>query len=385
MIRVSQAQTVHFILQKNGLVEPITDLSNLVKGLGGLPGDSWLIPNLAAYLRLPHFSLADLATALTQNRTLIQGMLMRGQRYIVSADDYTLFYAATARQRKQSLNSEFRLWGIDNAEIEQVSQAILEAMGDQPLSAAEISERLPASLARDLTQTSRGGRVSQTTSIALALHWLSANGVLYADHTMDKPEREAYESPIYAPLSYWYPELDLTNLPGEAEAQATLVRTYLTAFGPATEADVSFWTGFGKSETARAIGALSGETTLALVEGIPGITILLKSQAAGLSATSPPTEPLLNILPANDPFITAHRASRTRYFTDQTLQRRVFDSSGAAKPTIVLNGQILGLWQWSQDARVQKIIWQLFAALPQNLEAKIRAKIEQVEIFLAKL
>jgi hypothetical protein len=63
----------------------------------------------------------------------------------------------------------------------------------------------------------------------------------------------------------------------------------------------------------------------------------------------------------------------------------VFDSSGAAKPTIVLNGQILGLWQWPQEAGVQKIIWQLFAALPQNLEAKIRAKIEQVEIFLAKL
>ena len=329
MIRASQRQAAHFVLQKNHLITAATGILELVEALGGLVGGSWLTPSLSAIARLATFQPNDLLRFYDE-RLLLESILMRGQAYIIPAAQYSLYYAATTRQRKQQLNSEFRLWGIENDEIETLGPAIIDAVGDHPVLIETINDRL-ISEQRKLTQTSRGGRVTTTTNINLALKWLTASGKLHAGFISKAPQDWQTVDVAYAPLEYWYPDLELATTPDEATAQATLVRTYLTAFGPATEADISAWTGFGKSETARAVAALSNETTLTLVEGIPGMTLLLKNQAKALQAISPPEEPVVNILPADDPFTIAHRASRSRYFADQSLQRQVFTSTGAGQ------------------------------------------------------
>jgi hypothetical protein len=172
----------------------------------------------------------------------------------------------------------------------------------------------------------------------------------------------------------------LAAVPGEAEAQQRLVRYYLAAFGPATEADISFWTGLGKSETARAVGGLAKETTLAMVEGMPGMLLLLKNQAEALSATEPPPEPVVNILPADDPFTTAYRASRNRYFTDPSWQRHIFNSAGAARPTLLVNGKIVGVWDG--PAETGPLNWRRLAQVESGVEARIQAELEQIAAFI---
>lgn len=388
MIRATQAQAAHFILTKNYLAAVKTpQLLQLVKEVVGLPGEPALVPFLAAYARLTNFSPADLLTELDQNRRLIQSSLMRSASYVVATEDFVTLHAATARQHNQDFNSEFRLWGLDNSEVEALEKPILEAIGDQPATAETIIKRLSASLVRELSQTSRGGRVSATNNVALILRWLAAKGSLVASQEMlvdpdamhfDSVSHLKVGSLTYAPLPTWYPGLDLTTAPSEAEAQAALVQAYLAAFGPATEADISFWTGFGKSETARAVNALASKTTLALVEGIPGMLLLLKGQAEALQTTQSPSQPIINILPDDDPFVTAHRASRARYFADQKLQRHVFNSSGAAQPTLVVNGQIVGTWEWAD----RQLTWRLLVEVDPTLLSLIQAEIECVGAFI---
>lgn len=375
MIRATQAQAAHFILGKNYLATgKAAGLRELTTHLVGLPADPPPTPLLAARARLANFDPTALPIELYQHHTLINTALMRSATYIVPVAHYLAWYAATARQRSQDFNSEFRLWGLDNSEVETLEQALLA--GDTwPATIEAVTARLPQSLVRPLSQTSRGGRVSTTSNVALVLRWLAAKGLLAAhSETLDRDAARL----LYAPLSHWYPGLDLSTAPGEAEAQAALTRAYLAAFGPATEADISFWTGFGKSETARAINALAAKTTLAMVEGIPGMLLLLKEQAEALAAASPPPEPLINILPADDPFTTAHRASRARYFTDQKLQRLVFNSSGAAQPSIVVNGQIVGIW----EQQGQQLTWRLLAEVDPALHPLIQAEIERTAAFM---
>jgi hypothetical protein len=190
------------------------------------------------------------------------------------------------------------------------------------------------------------------------------------------------EEPAYAPLNYWYPQLELVAAPAEAEAQARLVRVYLGAYGPASEADISAWTGCSKSETARAVGALASQTTLVLVEGLPGAMLLLKEQEQTLAAAAPSNEPVVNVLPADDNFVSAHRASRARLFNDQKHQRHVFSSSGAARPTILVDGQVVGVWTWSPEAGPATITWQLLVDLDPALRQRIKAEMEQTAAFL---
>lgn len=384
MIRVAQTQVAHFTLQKNYLAaKKASNPRQLVKELGGLPSPATATPFLAAQARLEQFQPEQLLTALYQERSLIKAELMRAGRYVVPVEAYPALHRATWRQRNQALNAEFRLWGMENSEVEGLSEAILTVIGNEPLSAEAITARLPAGSVRELRQTSRGGRVSTTSNVNLALRWLAAKGVLHASQTMPAGPAEWHtEKLTYAPLRHWYPDLDLSSAPDEAEAQTMLVRSYLAAFGPATEADISFWTGFGKSETARAVGALSRETSLAMVEGIPGMLLLLKTQAEALQATEAPAGPVINLLPAGDPFTTAHRASRSRYFSDPSLQRQVFNSTGAANPTILINGQIVGVWEWQTGAKQDKIAWRLLAEIDPALIPLIQTELERLVTFI---
>jgi hypothetical protein len=317
---------------------------------------------------------------LYRQRRLIKAPLMHNTPYIVPIEQYSSLLAATARQRNQAFNAEFRLWGLPtNEEIENLGQAILAMLGEQPETLTEITARLEPERVKELSQTSRGGRVTTTNTVALALRWLVARGDLAVFDTSLDWRQEAL---AYARLSVRYPDLDLESLPSEAEAQKALARAYLAAFGPATEADLSTWTGFGKSETARATGSLSSETTLAMVEGIPGMLLILKSQADALKAVVTPASPIINVLPADDPFTTAYRASRSRYFTDQKLQRQVFSSSGDTKPTIVVNGQIVGVWEWQREAEQKQLAWQLLSEVEPAATSLIEAELERVKAFM---
>lgn len=374
MIRIGQTQAAHFVLRKNYLAgKPADELLSLVQRLIGLPAEPAHTPFLAAHARLPHFNPVHLNTALYQTGDLLKNILMRSASYIVVAERYPIWHAATARQRNQDSNSEFRLWGLDPAEVDQLERAILNLEG-WPATAEAIFSQLPPPLVRQLSQTSRGGRATTTSNVALVLRWLVAKGLLAARPVLNKNLTDLNNQIVYAPLTFWYPDLDLFAVPNEAEAQAELVRAYLAAFGPASEADISFWTGFGKSETARAVATLASQTTLALVEGIPGMLLLLKEQVETLQATPAPTEPVINILPADDPFTTAHRASRSRYFSDQKLQRLIFDSTGAAQPTIVINGQIVGTWRLAEN----QITWELLAEIDPTLQPLIQNEIERI-------
>lgn len=380
MIRATVAQARFFILQKNYLAaQKAANLPQLTAHLSGLPASPLTTPFLAARVRLNEFSPADLLAELGEQRRLIKGQFMRHSSYIVPPDQYLSLHAATTRQRNQAFNAEFRLWGIErNETMDRLGQAIMAVLGDQALPGEAIAARLEPGLVQELSQTSRGGRVTRTSNVALALRWLNARGLLYAANIA--PDWRS-ETLVHARLDHWYPELDLAKAPDEAEAQKRLVRNYLAAFGPATEADISFWSGLGKSETARATGALSGETTLVLVEGIPGMLLMLKDQAEALRAIETQPEALVNLLPADDPYTTAHRASRSRYFSDQKLQRQIFSSSGEAKPAIAVNGEIVGVWDWQTIDGQDVVIWQLLMEIDSALEAQIKAEVERLAIF----
>jgi hypothetical protein len=384
MIRANFDQTRHFLLTKNFLaIRAEFDLLTSVRSLVALPAFDVTGPFLALWARLADFSPSALPAALDQERILMKRPAMRNEPHLIALEDFVTFLVATERQRRQTFNAECLHWQIDQAEVEALAGAVLDALNAEPAPVDEIASRLSPEKVRKLTHTSRGGRVSETTSLELALNRLEARGHL-ARREVAPPESWQVEATYYAPLSTWWPDLDLTPDLTEAEAQQRLVRAYLSAYGPVTEADISFWSGLGKSETQRAVSALSGETTLAMVEGIPGAMLLLKTQADALGSTHPPATPVINLLPANDPFIRAHKASRGRLFAtpDPRLQRQVFSNTDRAKATVVLNGQIVGAWDWQPSDQPQTISWSLFTSLERDLLTAIQTEFEKLAAFV---
>jgi hypothetical protein len=126
-----------------------------------------------------------------------------------------------------------------------------------------------------------------------------------------------------------------------AAAQAELLRLWLRAFGPATQTDIRWWTGW----TAREVrGALAAVPHVGVDLGTTGGIVL----ADDLEPTEPP-EPSAALLPALDP-TTMGWKEREWYLGPHASI--LFDSSGNAGPTVWWNGRVVGGWSQRRDGEI---------------------------------
>ena len=133
------------------------------------------------------------------------------------------------------------------------------------------------------------------------------------------------------------PELD------RIEAQAELVRRWLTSFGPGTFPDLKWWTGWTVRDTRAALERVGAVE----VELDDGTGLVLPGDDGPVDA---PAE-WVALLPGLDPTSMGWK-DRAWYFGDHTPQ--LFDSNGNAGPTVWWNGRVIGGWgQRKPDGEVR--------------------------------
>jgi hypothetical protein len=180
----------------------------------------------------------------------------------------------------------------------------------------------------------------------------------------------------YAALSDWLPGIDLSNVRPEV-ARVWLVRRYLASFGPATAADVCWWTGFTARQTGAALDALSRSLTEVSLEGSEGTYWMLSGDLAQLRAFVPPPSPYTSLLPALDPYAMGY-AGRGRFLAP-AHERHVLDRAGNAMPTAWVDGRIAGAWAQRGDGTVT---YGLFEETSDAARASLDAEAARLEMFL---
>jgi hypothetical protein len=143
----------------------------------------------------------------------------------------------------------------------------------------------------------------------------------------------------------WTPLADWLGGPPEklepAPAQAELVRLWLRAFGPTTETDLRWWTGWTAREARAALGAVPhAEVDL---DGSPGLVL-----ADDLEPTSTPA-PSAALLPTLDP-TTMGWKERGWYLGPHGGV--LFDANGNAGPTVWWDGRVVGGWAQRRDGEI---------------------------------
>jgi hypothetical protein len=119
-----------------------------------------------------------------------------------------------------------------------------------------------------------------------------------------------------------------------AAARAELVRRYLAGFGPATTADVKWWTGWTVAQTKAALAAVQA-AEVALAGDATGWVL-----PDDLEPVRAP-RPWVALLPSLDP-TTMGWQERGWYLG--THGPELFDRNGNAGPTIWLDGRVVGGW-----------------------------------------
>jgi hypothetical protein len=162
------------------------------------------------------------------------------------------------------------------------------------------------------------------------------------------------------------PELDADA------AAAALLRRWLASFGPATAADMKWWTGWSAGLLKRALAQLDC-VEVALDGGATGLVL------AGDEAPVDAPAPWAALLPGLDPtamgwkergwYLGAHRDA-------------VFDRSGNIGPTIWWEGRIVGGWAQRSDG---ELVTRLLEDAGADAAAAIGAEAQRLRAALGDL
>ncbi len=297
---------------------------------------------LAIQARSTGVAPADVERALYEERSLVRMLAMRRTLWAVPRELVPVVFAAATRavaatQRKR-LEGFVRDSGVSTrpgAWITRAGKAALaavEARGEAMTS--EVVADVPL-LAKKLRFGSGRWEVEQSAG-ARVLPQLAMEGRL----VRGRP-RGSWISPQFRWVTTegWLggpiEELDV------ATAQAQLLRRWLAAFGPATERDMRWWTGWTARETRAALAAiahaevdLGGSTGYVLADDL---------------APTPLPEPTATLLPTLDP-TTMGWKERDWYLGEHA--GILFDTNGNAGPTVWWDGRIVGGWSQRRDGEI---------------------------------
>jgi hypothetical protein len=297
---------------------------------------------LSIQARTNGVSPSDVERALYEERSIVRMLAMRRTLWAVPRELVPVVFAAaskavaaTQRKRLEAFIRDSEISTRPGAWISRAGKAALaaveqrgeamtrEVVADVPL----LAKKLRFGSGRWVVEQSAGARV---------LPLLAMEGLL----VRGRP-RGTWVSPQFR----WVTTEDWLGGPIErvetAQAQVELLRHWLAAFGPASETDIRWWTGWTARDARAALAA------------IPHVEVDLDSGTGYVLADdlepTPPAEPSAALLPTLDP-TTMGWKQRDWYLGPHA--GTLFDSNGNAGPTIWWDGRVVGGWSQRRDGEI---------------------------------
>jgi Winged helix DNA-binding domain len=294
---------------------------------------------LSVLARSTASTLADVAQAMYDRRSLVRWMAMRRTLFVFPREDIPMIQAAVSTplaavlrrrliSRLERNGTEPPIEGDAGAWLDDLASRVENALGRRgAATGAQLSTDEPGLRTSTLVRTP-SDRPQNLTSSLLTL--MSAEGRLVRSTPVGAWTSRHHR---WEPVGRWWPD----GLPAQDidRARQALARRWLTRFGPATVEDLQWWTGWTKATVRRALGNLPvAEVDL---HGQPGITL----RDPGGDLPDDARAPVAALLPALDP--TPMGWKHRDWFLSIDRQA-VFDRTGNIGPTVWWNGEIIGSW-----------------------------------------
>ncbi|GAV31923.1 hypothetical protein emb_1d0663 [Coriobacteriaceae bacterium EMTCatB1] len=318
----------------------------LVSDVVALPAIEPRAPYLAIADRLGLRALDRAVNALYERRTLALFRCMRGGLHVVRSDMLPVVAAATGRAVRHHSARYLGARGVTPRHYEILASQVLEELDEGPLTARELR-----------------ARIHPHADLSAVLTHMCNEGLLLRDLPEDGPYGRRTR---FTRFDLALPGVRLDSL-DEDRAARELVRAYVRAYGPVTEADVAWWTGLGPRRAARALAELDDELAEVDVEGFEQTAFVHLADADELESAAIPGRPVVALLPAGDALLTSRR--QRSMFVPDAVRGLVFDARGRSAPAILVDGVARGIWDLSPSGSLL-----LYAAPP--LDEKERSAVE---------
>jgi hypothetical protein len=284
---------------------------------------------------------------------------VRGTMYVLSKDMIPVAYSATKGIFTTLSKRYAEVHGIGKKEYNKISKKILEILSGRSMTVREINEAMEGS-----------------SKISPMINLMCDSGLL-----IRSTPKAGWRSNLhtYQPMEEYFPGLDLFSKE-EDEARREVVERYLSAFGPVSTVDISWWTGFTKTETRSILEELEEDITQISISGMDDRFYLLSSDERSLKATRGGGRPQVTLLPGLDPYLMGYK-DRNRYL-DKRYNDYVFDRSGNGAASIMVDGNVAGVWDFEEKPKPLVKIY-LFKKVIKDVKSEIRNRAQEIGRFIA--
>ena len=348
------SQVSAFRLRRHHLVgERRADPALIARDACGLQAQVMSAAELAFRARQPDITRADIHSALWKTRSLVKTSCMRGTLHILAAADFPIYITALRCSRVRSTLQIIARYGVTEREARDVMEAAVETLAPGPLTRRELTERVLAL-----------GIARKKAKIWFRQSWWGVmRQALFEGFICYGPDRGREVTLVRT--DQWLPKK--REIP-ELEAQQTLLRCYLGAYGPATPRDFSKWSGLSSQEAKGAWSSL--ERDLAEVEWDARKGFILQNDLDELYDARLDGR-AVRLLPNFDTFLLGHWGKD--HLVSAKHYKRVYRQAGWISPVVLADGKIIGIW--SSKRHGERLAFEIFPF--QKFSPAIRLDIEK--------
>jgi Winged helix DNA-binding domain len=289
---------------------------------------------------------AAVVNAIQHERSVVRTWLMRSTVHLVAAEDLRWMAALYGPAMERGHRTRWRKLGITGPLIEAAAAQTRELLDGRGLTRHELA----AELAARGIELGDDRQAPTHLLAALTARGLTCRG---ADRGRDA---------TFVLIEDWVPPA-----PAPADPLAELARRYFRAFGPATAADFTTWSGL---PSGAAIASVRDELTEGVFDGRRGWT---------LGAVEP--APAFRLLPMFDNYLLGYRDRTAMLNPGRHPQVYV---GGIIKATVVCDGRVIGSWRLERSARRAAIRVTPFEPFTRRHHDELDRERADVERFLGR-
>ncbi len=380
-LTLEQVRIIHLVKQIYLDVTNV-DFFEVVKRQIGLHSTDYWTPYLSAWSRIGDYDAEAVFNSLNSGKQLVRLNSFRGTVHVVHTDNLPVVVRATGPRLERWVKKHPFLKKLNDSEIEEMLEEVLNTLEDKPLPMRQLKKACP--------------------EIAEGMRWLifllAARGLVVRSTA---PHARSTQT-AYARLDKWCPSVKVPEIP-EDEAILMLLRLYFKTFGPISVNDFAWWLPWTKTKTKKALEALDGVVSCE-IGGKP--YYILERELEVITSYDTLIEPIVVFLPYEDHFPKAF--TERFWYLDEECRQRLFprsaachwpegskakrampdtggtgvNQSGEIRPSIWLNGEVVGRWEFGETDGQYYIVYDLYRDIPHAAQQQVKEKHHRLEEFV---
>ena len=319
---------------------------------------------LALAARVSRLTGERLDDALNVEHSLVKTWAMRGTLHVFTAEDMPL-YCAAQRERQQSMNPSFlKFMGLEMADMEAILDAVPQALDGRELTRDELAtEIVRISKRKHLDEHLRSGWGSCLKPAAF--RGLLCFATQRGRHvTFARPDQW---------IGHWE----------DWDTEAALVevfKRFLTAYGPATRAELARWWGERPPAAGRVMKLMGDDLTQVEVGGTT--RWMLAPDVKSLLAARPVSG--VRLLPSFDELLVMS-APHKEAIVDEEFQLRIYTAKPIAVwslPAVLIDGRVGAGWKLERKSKRAVARVEPFKKLTPATRGRLEKEVARLETLL---